>query len=246
MNKTSDIMDDEELLYREMNEDDEWYMGPESDDIDDMDSAEYDDFEDIEEEELHVLKILKDGKYKVKPLIEYGMLFGVDTIKSGFNRVEMFWDMRQCPMALPVVNVQVLVDGIVIEYDALSQEWIFADYDNVVIDRLEEWLNEHIDTDYHDMEKIKKVAIPTLTCAEDHLHGFPYYEIDGDLYFYYEPVMPLTDEEQQKVDELMSKARKLKKREAAKMLKAGNFEIVDAPDDMEVDEDFELLLSGKS
>lgn len=217
-------MSKDEELCSMMSPEDEWYWKNERDSDE---SAEYDDYDEIVAEQKEILKILKDGKYKVRHVLAYCALEPDFNWGAGFNRAQMYWNINNGNQ--PIVDTQVLVGGHIFEYDLIFEEWCTEEYDDCVIEPLENWLNANIKLTCPTEKEILKLAIPTIAVAQDMLHGYQYYNINGDLYFYVNPIEEISDEKQKEIDNMMAIAKKLKRKEAAKLLKEGNYVLVDAP-----------------
>ena len=233
-------MDEEdELLYREMNEDDPWYMG-DSDEYDGEDfdessydneySSEYEDCQEFATREDEILYYLGEGEYEVDPYIAYGVLYNNFHLQPGFNRVKLQWSLLESPKDIAIVNVRVLVDGEDFEYKSDKAVWK-SDRKNVLTERITRWLAENIYVDYSDEHKIFKMHIPNAETAEDYLidSDTEYFDIDGKLYQYAAEDTVFGDyTEQKRVEDsvLMKTVRKLSNGEAAQRIVDGDFEML--------------------
>ncbi len=206
-----------------MNPEDPFYMG------DDEDSAEVEDMSDIEAYQLHLLEVLKSGEYGVTPYVDQGELLRVDEVEPGFNKVKLQWDLTDCIYDYPIVNVQVTVEDEIIEYDAVTDDWIMPESGDEIIDELYKWLVDNIDNEIYDG---KKAVTSTITLEDEMLEYMPlfdYYDVDGQLYYYFpeeDDDVEWTDEERERAKEMMAKAKPIGQIEAAQRVMAGDFELL--------------------
>ncbi len=228
-------MNEEELLYREMNEEDPWYMGDTDDDIanDDADEeyhAEYEDFQRFASREDEILYYLNEGDYDVMPHVAHGVLYHNFQLEPGFIRVKLFWSLLESPKDMPLVNVQVYVGGVMFEYKADKGVWK-SKWKGVLTDAITQWLSVHIDVDYSDEDKIFKMHIPDAETAEDYLidKKTTYFDIDGKLYQYVKAKNvydEYTAEKRMADKEYMLRAKKLTYKEAARRIADGDYEML--------------------